>query len=664
MNKRKFIYCLSFVISCLLFAGCNDLKVGNSFLEKAPGTDVTIDTIFGSKIYAERALVSAYATLRCAFPMGNNAIVGLQGSYEYKTRVDHLGADSQDCLTDIINNHCNWGGAYSVYYSGSYDATTENSDGTHDWQYYAWLGIRKAFLYINNVDKVPDMSDTEKTERKAEAKMIIACQYADLIKRFGGVPLLNTDVEVTNQESTDYTRQTIESSINYVLKLCDEAAKDLPWTVTSADDGRFTKAGALALKVRMLQFEASPLFNANTPYAEMPALTASNTGKIPEDSVKRMVWLGGYSQARWTAVKNACEAFFAENDKNGNPYKLVQPTTADEDGYRTAFRSSYTDRYNGEILIATCRQVVYFNNMYLGYYFGPSIDVGGNNGRGYGGGCITLNYVDMFPYTNGEKASYTTWIANNGHSGTFTKNPFVGRDPRLYESVMIVGDHFRSRPAEMWIGGRERNDLSATRAITGFSMRKYLADYDDATFNYKPANYAYLRLPEIYLAYAEALNELGQKQDAYKWLNKTRERVGLPDMTDNMLTRLQGDKTLPDYSECNLQGDKMLREEILDERAREFCFEEQRWYDMTRWKRSDIFQKKLYGITINLTSGSVSNNNVVLDFSDPYDDAANPNGAGVSRYWQSHFTPKWYLSAFPSDEINKGYGLVQNPGWQ
>ena len=33
------------------------------------------------------------------------------------------------------------------------------------------------------------------------------------------------------------------------------------------------------------------------------------------------------------------------------------------------------------------------------------------------------------------------------------------------------------------------------------------------------------------------------------------------------------------------------------------------------------------------------------------------------RIWQDKFSPKWFLSAFPSDEINKGYGLVQNPGW-
>ena len=59
------------VILAALLAGsaisCSDLKFGDAFLEKAPGVDVTVDTIFSSKMYAERALVSAYATLMRRF---------------------------------------------------------------------------------------------------------------------------------------------------------------------------------------------------------------------------------------------------------------------------------------------------------------------------------------------------------------------------------------------------------------------------------------------------------------------------------------------------------------------------------------------------------------------------------------------------------------------
>ena len=95
---------------------------------------------------------------------------------------------------------------------------------------------------------------------------------------------------------------------------------------------------------------------------------------------------------------------------------------------------------------------------------------------------------------------------------------------------------------------------------------------------------------------------------------------------------------------------------ILDERAREFCFEEVRWFDIAFWKREDIMRKSLYGIQITLKSGSFESGDLVLNYSDP-------TPMDQKRYWQDNFSPKWYLSALPSDEINKGYGLVQNPGW-
>lgn len=119
----------------------------------------------------------------------------------------------------------------------------------------------------------------------------------------------------------------------------------------------------------------------------------------------------------------------------------------------------------------------------------------------------------------------------------------------------------------MWEGGGSEDlvNYAKDRAATGFCNRKYLWDYNRATFYDKPMNYSYMRLAEVYLAYAEALNETGRKDEACKWLDKTRNRVGLPSMTDELLHRLHRGKVLPSYPECALAGDAELREEILDE---------------------------------------------------------------------------------------------------
>ena len=143
--------------------------------------------------------------------------------------------------------------------------------------------------------------------------------------------------------------------------------------------------------------------------------------------------------------------------------------------------------------------------------------------------------------------------------------------------------------------------FQAEDGIRDFCLSRGLGDVYKRQFHDRPANYAYLRMAEIHLAYAEALNETGQKSKAYKELDKVRNRVGLPDMSDALLHRLQSGKVLPSYAECALEGDAELREEILDERARELAFEEVRWFDIVRWKRADVFKKELHGLDITLS---------------------------------------------------------------
>jgi hypothetical protein len=93
---------------------------------------------------------------------------------------------------------------------------------------------------------------------------------------------------------------------------------------------------------------------------------------------------------------------------------------------------------------------------------------------------------------------------------------------------------------------------------------------------------------------------------------------------------------------------EQFREQCLIERACEFAFEEVRWYDIIRWKREDIFRKRLHGCDITKSGTTLTYKIWELP----------------ARYWNTNFSPKWYLSAIPSDEVLKGYGLVQNPGWE
>lgn len=638
-----------------LFAAssCSDLNFGNAFLEKAPGADMTLEQIFSSKLYAERELIGAYASLRTCLTVHSN-----NGNYEFQNGGNKIGWDNLDTMTDLMQSHCTWGGVIKTYYAGTYNAEAENEGygkfGFHPDQEGAWTGIRRAWIFINNVDRVPDMTDEEKKVRKGEARMIIALQMHEMLRHFGGVPILDDYATPENEMTADYLyfRRTVRQCVDFIVNMCDQAAKELPWTVADADNGRMTAAGALALKARVLQLAARPLFNASTPYLQAQEPTAANKASVKEDP-GLMTWLGSYTQENWQAVADACEDFFKKNTENGDAYRMVMPQTNDAEGYRQAFSTCYADRESPEIIIHTGRAIPTYSNTYHRFYFGLTDQ--GQAGRGYGGGCVTLNFVDMFTAADGTPSDYRKWLSDHGHDGTVYNNPFTGKDPRLYETVLIAGDRYRTRCAETWIDGLEHGSSANPKCATGFIIRKFLWDYNDEFLN-KATNSAYIRLPELYLMYAEALNELGRSEEALSWLNKTRTRVGLPEMTLPNAAKLHSGQALPDYPECSLQGDKYLREEILDERAREFCFEEVRWFDIAFWKREDLMRKLLYGIQITRKSGSFEEGNLVLTYSDP-------SKMDQGRIWQDKFSPKWFLSAFPSDEINKGYGLVQNPGW-
>lgn len=189
----------------------------------------------------------------------------------------------------------------------------------------------------------------------------------------------------------------------------------------------------------------------------------------------------------------------------------------------------------------------------------------------YGCSCPTLNYMDMFGNADGTSFNID-W--DNIPQGV---NPFEGRDPRLYETLVINGDKWQGRTAETYIGGQEQKTENDTRCRTGSVMRKFLREHDYATLTGSVIHWPYLRLAEIYLSYAEALNELGRTGEAYEWVDKVRGRVGLPKLQRNL-------------------SQEQFREMVLNERAVEFGFEEIRWFDLVRWKRAEDFTKPLYGV--------------------------------------------------------------------
>lgn len=588
------------VIICVILAGMqactNPLEVGNDFLEKPPSVDVTKDSIFTDADKAKNFLFHAYRSL----PYGPGSVAG-----PYDT--NELYRAPLASLTDMNQSMSNSSGANTYYYTGSYSSTFADNQATYmKFNYYnsgAWKGIRQAYIFINNVDKVPNMDDATKKRLKAEARMIIAIQYTELFRNYGGVPWLTH--AISPNEELDIKRATAKATLDSTLKMINKAIPDLPFSLDnpSTESGRLTQAGAMGLKVRLLLFAASPLFNSSQPYMQ---------GKAAD---KKLVWFGGKDPQLWQRTADAAKKLIDKINQTG-AYHLADTGNPKQD-----FKHAYFDRDSPEILISTRKR-------YKAYFFPP-------NARDRGVFLPTDNYVKMFPMASGKRISDPT-------SSYDPQHPYDNRDPRLYETVLLTGEPYQGRTAEMWIGGRERKNKNGKIAGTGYQARKFLLDI--STSRNSPVQFPYLRLPEIYYSYAEALNHIngGPTTEACSYVKKVRDRVDLGGLPG-----------------CINMSQKEFRRAIMRERARELGYEEVRWYDLIRWKRDDVFKKTLYGMDQckqgaspqDACDGSYGSNTYIYD-----------QFKLNQRAWKDNFSPKWYLSAFPRTEVLKGY-LTQNPGW-
>ena len=542
----------------------------------------------------------------------------------------------------------------TVYYAGSHSANYKERQDKFDYlKSNVWEAVRSGWLLIENIDGVPDLSENEKKRMVAEAKCLIATRYFDMFRHYGGLPIIRASF--TGIESNyEMPRASVEETVNFIIGLLDEAKNDLPWAYTGADaqneTGRWTKAGAIGMKCKVWNFAASPLFNDTEAY--YPGTT------------NQAVWYGGYKPNLWDNCVEACQEFFTEWQKGGY-YELVQATGGRPEDYRMAFRKAYATQGSLEMIHST-RVTTTVGSKYNWW-------VWQDNGRlSY---TPTQEYVEMFPWASGKPFDWKATEEEGKLDEMFTKGTVetgieLTRDPRLYETVVVNGmqkqldwstGNMAGTSYEMWVGGTDAKTGPAIedgQFASGYANNKF---YMGTDYKNQYALWSYLRLPEIYLIYAEALVQSGGSYTyAISLVDDVRKRVGMSGL-----------------SECNpdkkLTSDKeALLNEILRERVCELGMEDVRFFDLIRYKMQDRFELSLHGLHIYRLNANGQRVETAWYGGDRANGAKQPthfdyekfNLTNVVRFWwKNGFDPKWYLSPFPQSEVNKGYGLEQNPGW-
>lgn len=644
---------LLFIILSFLFAGCD------SWLDVVPEEDITtIDTDFETRSEAEKWLRSCYVFLQKPLGFaGNIAFTGadelVAGDYIRNQRLFDglpIGAGLQNVLNP-------YGDIWLK--KSSYSGTPGRSD--------FYTAITMCNTFIDKIDQVYNMEINEKCEWKAEVKAVKAYYYFELIRHYGPIILVpkNIDRNVAVEEMK-IPRSHVDSCFNAIVRLCDEAADELPTFNNKSTERRcyFNKEAALALKARALLYQASPLFNGNPDYADFVNKNGESLFSATEDKEK------------WRRAAEAAETVITLCKGSGK--KLVDN--------QTAATPLQTHMLNIEASIETFNYIsdevllmvkpVFHNHEKSWLYFIPSVK--NDPYKQVPGTCLSpsMKMVEMFYTENGLPIDQDpNWIGSGNpyNLGEETDPKYIDvvmarkpipnlhrrREPRFYASIAADRTYWRLGRAKdnlyevtAYQGenfGLQSKKINPTvpQNLTGYWVKKWscskvgLYTYASGLSAMGASPYPVIRLAEMYLIAAEAWNEYGGHQaKVYENLNVIRKRAGIPEVQESW--KKAKDKT-------KVTDPKGLQEIIRREWNIEFAFEAMRFWNLRRWKTANIeLNEKLFGWNVFGNRAETFYNN--------------GKGPVIVYSGNAFIAPRDYFWPIRSEETVTA-GCVQNPGW-
>ena len=469
--------------------------------------------------------------------------------------------------------------------NGSWNALNNLDDV---WNRY-FSGISKCCTLLENTDHVNlDISRLDPDKQveyanslkdirmwRAEARFLRAYFHFELLKRYGPIPIVTSTLSINgNYENTP--RPTMKEVVDFIAKECDIAADTLeltPWRNVNDAFGRATKGAVLALKSRLLLYAASPLYVdfGDTNEANKPTDVA--LWKSAADAAKAVIDLNQYELA-------SSYADLFKNDFQNKEYIFVRRYAANSDFEKSNFPVSF---------------------------------------GGKGGTNPSQNLVDDYEMLDGTPFDW--------NDPAKAAQPFENRDARLGATILMNMAPFKGKKVATYPEGADASpNPNATK--TGYYLRKFLnEDVNIQTGGSSSGHVVPLfRLAEIYLNYAEALNECDPTNpDIALYLNKVRNRASLPNVS--------------------ALSQEQMRTVIQHERRVELAFEEHRSWDVRRWKiASSTLGAPLMGVQIERKPlGGYTYMPVKVE--------------------QRVFQPKMYWYPIPQSEVLKLKQWKQNNGW-
>jgi starch-binding outer membrane protein, SusD/RagB family len=423
-------------------------------------------------------------TISDANTWSNQNLVQLYVNAQYNVLLHGYQNDLLAAADDEAFNIHQYGNLYMIQTGQlTQDNVTDFSAKINYWD-FAYSYIYNINVFFSKIDAAP-VDSTFKTGVIAEMKFLRAYIYANLIWRYGGVPIITKVFNL--HDNFQVTRSSYDDCVKFIDSELDAAAAGLPPNQPVSQEGRASGNACLALKARVLLYDASLLNNPN------------------------------HDNAKWQAAADASAALL-------NAGYSLNPD------YQGTF---LTD--NKEIIFARYFTQANSTNFLL--------EEGRNGSNGWGSQNPSQNQVNAYEMAATGKLPYIEQpdgsLALNPGSGYDPNNPYVGRDPRLDASILHDGSVWQGRVTETFDGGQDSPGSSIqpwNASLTSYYYKKGVVEsIPPSGSTLKPTNpWIFFRYAEVLLNYAEAEFELGHEDVARQYINMVRARPGvnMPPVTD------------------------------------------------------------------------------------------------------------------------------------
>lgn len=638
IRKIKFIV----LIPIALLISCSD------YLDVVPDKTQEISLMFERKEAAHRALATCYHYLP--------QLDGVWSSYSFAS--DELISNTSHSIPgqDIMRGMQN----VSNPLLGYWDDVAVTGKGSQESLYKA---IRVCNTFIENIDLVNDMTDDEKLQWKSEAIFLKAFYHFLLFSQYGPIPIIDVNLPISATVSeVRVTRAPVDDLIDYIVRTIDLSMEHLPLRITSENDlGRIDKVIAASIKSRVLLYAASPLFNGSAAFYE----------NFTDKQGKKLINTT-YNKEKWKLAADAAKEAIDLALSSGVKMYTFQGTvpTFDETNILTAevkvlydYRYMFVDKWNSELIWGNSSPVLRDASWWS--IQSASLVKKDNlvaSGASWQWASPTLDVVEAYYTKNGlpmnEDKTYdyagrysltAVTDADKFHAikGESVPKLHLSREPRFYASIAFDrsiyrgwGEIFNLFMRKGEVHGRKGN--TQDYPVTGYLLKKVCHPSSNGSSYSQLVAYPWpiIRLGELYLNYAEALNEYaGPDQKVYDALNVIRQRAGIPDVEV-----VWADANLAVNVNKHLEKTG-LRDIIQQERRIELAFEGERNYDVRRWmKGENLFKGEVLGWSVDES-----------DRTKYY--VLRPVGQ------RSFISPRDYLHPIKYKEITVNSNLVQNPGW-